>query len=108
MPNKKICVTCKKWFSCKSNLNRHVKSAHDSQWCVRRFAESEPGAVDKNNHPTTKIRKCIFTEDSEDESDVLLLSKQLEDMENVAMDGDGHLKYIKLKFNYLQRKISIH
>ena len=29
-------------------------------------------------------------------------------MENVAMDEDRHLKYIKLKLNYLQRKINIH
>ena len=82
--------------------------SHDSQRNVRKFAESDPGAVDKIDRPTTKVRKCIFTEDNKDEIDVLVLSKQLGDMEKVANDEDGHLNYIKMKLKYLQRKINIH
>ena len=135
MPVQKFCVTCKKCFSCKSSLNRHVKSVHDSQRFVRRCAESEPGAVDKNNHPTNKVRRCLFSEDSDDENDKLLLSKLLEDveklknsrftedineeidllvlskqiayMENVAMDADDHSIYLKLKLHHLTRKIKL-
>jgi hypothetical protein len=68
---------------------------------VRRFAESEPGVV-----VTTKVRKCLFTEDSKDEIDMLALSKQLEDMEKVSMDEDSYLKYVKMKFKYLRRKFN--
>ena len=108
MADKKLCVPCKKWYSRKSGLNRHVKKFHDSQRNVRRIAESEPGAVDKNDHPTTKVRKFIFSEDIKDEIDMLVLSKQLEDMEKVAVDEDRYLKYLKLKLKYLQKKINIH
>ena len=85
-----------------------MKKFHDSQRNVRRSAEFEPGTVDKNDHPTTKVRKFIFPEDIKDEIDMLVLSKQLEDMEKVAMDEDRYLKYLKLKLKYLQRKINIH
>ena len=103
MADKKLCVPCNKWYSRKSGLNRHVKKFHDSQRNVRRLAESEPGTVDKNDHPTPKVRKFIFPEDIKDEIDMLVLSKQLENKEKVAMDEDGHLEYIKLLLNYLQR-----
>ena len=75
---------------------------------MRKFAKSDPGAVDKIDRPTTKVRKCIFTEDNKDEIYVLVLSKQLGDMEKVANDEDGHLNYIKMKLKYLQRKINTH
>ena len=41
MPVKKLCVTCKKSYSCKSGLNRHVKNIHDSQRNVRRFKRQQ-------------------------------------------------------------------
>ena len=98
MADKKLCVPCKKWYSRKSALNRHVKRFHNK----KRFAESEP----ETNHPTPKVRK--FPENIKNEIDMMVLPKQLEDMEKVAMDEDRYLKYLKLKLKYLQRKINIH
>ena len=98
MADKKLCVPCKKWYSDRSNLNRHVKKFHNK----KRFAESEP----ETNHPTPKVRK--FPENIKNKIDMMVLPKQLEDMEKVAMDEDRYLKYLKLKLKYLQRKINIH
>ena len=38
---KKFCVTCKKWFYCKSTLNRHVKNIHGNQQNVRRLKRQQ-------------------------------------------------------------------
>ena len=83
MPVKKLYVTYKKGHSGKSGLKRHVKKCHDGERKVRKIAESDPGAVDKNDYHTPKVRRCLFPEDINDENDKLMLSKLLEDMEKV-------------------------
>ena len=41
MPVKKFCVTCKKWYSSKSSLNRHVRKFHGDQQNVIRLKRQQ-------------------------------------------------------------------
>ena len=101
---KKLCLTCKKRIPRKSNLKRHVKKFRDVKRPVRQLAETKPRrSLTKVPAPTTNVRKFIIPEDIKDEIDMLVMTKQLEDWGKVSTNSDG---YLKLKFEYLQRKIN--